>query len=339
MRTAQHGAEGGGSGTMKDVIACLVIAMAVICSCKDSVTQSLLPKSGGQPYEVLLVSSDDESRAIIDSVLTQAAVGLPQAEPLFDVSQTDHAHFNQTARLARNIVILSEDSLQFTTTSIRYEKNAWARPQMVVYINTPSIELLRKAMNKQGHQLTDLLMRMEFNNEIENLNAGSNKKASEEVMEMFGWDIKIPTDMKSCKRGRNFLWYSNNTGSGMRNICIYTYDGNRLVPERALQERDSVMKENIPGEFPNMYMSTVVESVSTRIVKEKDQTIMISRGLWEMENDAMGGPFVIHSTVDTLSHKIIVAEAFVYAPEMKKRNLIRRAEAALYTLNKTNSEK
>ncbi|MCI6550201.1 MAG: DUF4837 family protein, partial [Prevotella sp.] len=30
---------------------------------------------------------------------------------------------------------------------------------------------------------------------------------------------------------------------------------------------------------------------------------------------------------------IVVAEAFVYAPEMKKRNLMRLLEASLYTLN------
>ncbi len=312
--------------------------MTVVCSCKDSVSQSLLPKSGGQPYEVLLVSSDNESGAVIDSILTQNVEGLPQAEPLFDVSKTDEAHFNQTARLARNIVIVNADAKQFTTTRIRYEKNAWAQPQMVVYVNTPSAGALRKAMGRQGMQLTDLLTRMEMNNEITNLDAGSNKKASEEETGMFGWDIKIPTDMKSCKQGRNFLWYSNNTGSGMRNICIYSYDGERLDGERALQVRDSVMKENIPGELPNMYMATVRESVSTRMVREKGQTVMINRGLWEMENDAMGGPFVMHSTIDTVNHKIIVAEVFVYAPEMKKRNLIRKAEAALYTLSKTNKE-
>ncbi len=323
---------------MKSVLACMVLVMAVTCSCKDSVTQSLSPKSGGKPYEVLLVSCDKESRALIDSVLTQDAEGLPQAEPLFDVSKTDEAHFNQTAKLARNIVIVNTDSMQFTTTRIRYEKNAWAQPQMVVYINTPSTKALRKAMGKQGRLLTDLLTRMEMNNEIVNLDAGSNKKAAEELMKMSGWEIKIPTDMKSGKKGKNFLWYSNNTGSGMRNICIYMYDGNSLDPERALLVRDSVMKENIPGELPNMYMSTAGESVSTTMVKEKDRTIMISRGLWEMENDAMGGPFVMHSTVDTVNHRIIVAEAFVYAPEMKKRNLIRKTEAVLYTLSKISTE-
>ena len=59
---------------------------------------------------------------------------------------------------------------------------------------------------------------------------------------------------------------------------------------------------------------------------------METRGLWKMEHDAMGGPFVSHSRVDTLNNRVVVAEGFVYAPEKMKRGLIRRLEAALYTL-------
>jgi hypothetical protein len=58
-----------------------------------------------------------------------------------------------------------------------------------------------------------------------------------------------------------------------------------------------------------------------------------TRGLWYMENDGMGGPFVSHSRVDTVNNKVIVVEGFVFAPEKMKRGLIRRVEGALYTLN------
>ncbi len=317
---------------MRSVCACLVIAAAVTCSCGDGVSRSMLPKSGGRPYEILIVSADKASGEIIDSVLSQDVVGLPQAEPCFDVSLTDESHFNQTANLARNIVIVKADSQQFTTTRIRYEKDAWAHPQMVVYVNTPNANALRHSMSRQGKQLNDLLTRMELNNEIANLDAGNNKKAADEAMEMFGWSIKIPAEMKSGKRGKDFLWFSNNTANGMENVCIYSYDGSRLDPERALIVRDSVMKENVPGELPSMYMTTVGSSVSTKMAKEKALTIMVNRGLWEMKDDAMGGPFVAHSTIDTANQKVIVAEAFIYAPETRKRNLMRKAEAALYTL-------
>jgi hypothetical protein len=46
----------------------------------------------------------------------------------------------------------------------------------------------------------------------------------------------------------------------------------------------------------------------------------------------MGGPFVSHSRVDEVNGRVVVAEAFIYAPESLKRDLMRRMEAALYTL-------
>ena len=58
----------------------------------------------------------------------------------------------------------------------------------------------------------------------------------------------------------------------------------------------------------------------------------VARGLWRVQGDRMGGPFVSHSRVDELNGRVIVAEAFVYAPESLKRDLMRRMEAALYTL-------
>jgi len=51
-----------------------------------------------------------------------------------------------------------------------------------------------------------------------------------------------------------------------------------------------------------------------------------------MEGDKMGGPFVSHALLDKKKGRVIVAESFVYAPESKKANLIRRMEAALFTL-------
>ena len=46
----------------------------------------------------------------------------------------------------------------------------------------------------------------------------------------------------------------------------------------------------------------------------------------------MGGPFVSHSRVDEVNGRVVVAAAFIYAPESLKRDLMRRMEAALYTL-------
>ena len=46
----------------------------------------------------------------------------------------------------------------------------------------------------------------------------------------------------------------------------------------------------------------------------------------------MGGPFVSHQVVDEKNNRVIVVETFLYAPNKKKGDLIRKLEAALFSL-------
>ena len=92
------------------------------------------------------------------------------------------------------------------------------------------------------------------------------------------------------------------------------------------------MKRNIPGEKPNQWMQTNPEFVWTKNITVNGEFAMEARGLWEMRNDAMGGPFVSHTRLDEKNNRVIVVEGFVYAPDKMKRTMLRRLEAALYTL-------
>ena len=56
------------------------------------------------------------------------------------------------------------------------------------------------------------------------------------------------------------------------------------------------------------------------------------RGLWKMKNGgAMGGPFVSHTRLDEINHRMITIEGFVFAPGTKKRNPMRQLEAIIYS--------
>ena len=92
------------------------------------------------------------------------------------------------------------------------------------------------------------------------------------------------------------------------------------------------MKANIPGAEEGQYITTDAGSVTLTDAAYNGKYMSIARGLWFMENDLMGGPFVSHSIVDEKSGRMIVAEAFVYAPNKMKRSFMRRLESSLYTL-------
>lgn len=284
--------------------------------------QGLLPKSGGKFYEVLVVGDTDD---IVRNVLETDVEGLPQNEPEFDVSSIDSSRLNATLRLARNLVIVNVNPDLYTATRIRYEKNVYAQPQMVIHISAPSKKSLQEDLDVQGKKLLTLLKRAETNATLMQLKHQRNTKAERTIQEKFGHTLWIPMDMLSSKQGKDFLWLSNNSPTGMKNIVVYRSRTAKSACE-FVEIRDSVMRKNIKGETDAMHMKTVLETVRGVKIKEKGRETTIYRGLWEMEGDEMGGPFVSHSIGD------LTVEAFVFAPGMKKKNKLRQIEAALYTL-------
>ena len=123
--------------------------------------------------------------------------------------------------------------------------------------------------------------------------------------------------------------------SSIQNICIYSYP---YVSQKVFNRgvyialRDSFMGANIPGELEGSVMSTNRDFVTVENMQIQGHYVQEARGFWEMTKDVMGGPFVAHSQVDTINNRVIVVEGFVYAPDKMKRTMMRRLEAALYTL-------
>lgn len=312
--------------------AAMTAVILAACACGER-HKGIIPDAGGKPYEVLVVSDNDTARNIMSDILGHDTDGLPQPEPMFDVSATGTDGYTPTVRMARAIVVVKTDSRQFTATSIKYERDAYARAQIIIYVNTPSAEALKNDIHTVGPHVAQMLTRAEMNTAIGQMSENRNANAGRMADSIVGCAITVPARMRRSKRGNRFVWFSDDAPSGMQNICIYSFDGLNISPEHIITMRDSIMKANIPGEKPGMYMTTTEESTHWTTENTPSGKIIIGRGLWEMKGDAMGGPFVCHCIADSAHNRTIVAEAFVYAPEMKKRNKIRQAEAALYTMS------
>lgn len=301
----------------------MLFAAVTLAACNRG-KQTMLPDSGGRPYEVVVIGDSD---SILYKVLSAPVGSLPQPEPSFDVSMG--AAMNATLRLARNIVVV-ETNAKLNQIKVKYERNVYAEPQLIVRISTPSTAALKNAMQlqKAADNIRNLIKRNEMNNALMRLEHKHNTKLEAEVRRMFGIDMRIPADMQASRNGKDFIWISNDSPTAMTNICIYTSEN-----------RDSVMQTNIKGETDDMYMTTVEGSVVTTELTVDKSVRTVRRGLWEMHGDAMGGPFVQHIIKRSDKQRTIVAEAFVFAPGTKKRNLLLNTEAALYTIQPKQNNK
>ena len=315
----------------------LALLLCMASSCQKGM---IYPMASGRPYEVLVIIDNKlweapAGRALFD-VLDTDVPGLPQSERSFRISQAEPRRFDQALRIFRNLIMINIDPKQFTQTRLKFMRDKYAKDQIVLTFNSPSEEDLRQYCVDHRQDIVDFLTKTEMNRLIKQLEKKHSKVTNDLAWQKFACRMFAPDELKSYKTGENFFWTSNNTASGLENICMYSYEyegPQTFTKEYVLNKRDSVMRENLPGEREGMYMQTDTLYTDVKpIVVHGDYALEI-RGLWIMRNDGMGGPFVSHSRVDKESNRVVVVEGFVYAPEKMKRGLMRRLEGSLYTLH------
>ena len=314
-----RGLHGGGLGR------CFVFLLFILlfASC-DERGGSLLPPSGGKLFETLLVG---DSSDIVKDALQTDMPGLPQSEPQWDVSSVDSSAFGSSLKVTRNIVIVRTSPAFYSTVRIHYERNVWAEPQLVITLTAPTAKMIGDSINRVAPTLLRLLNRSEMGKTLALLRTHRNVKMEKAVDSMFHIHMWIPLDMTASRKGKDFLWLSNNSPTIMNNIVIYRMPakGNFIAC------RDSALGKNIKGETDRMQMATVAQTVM------QNDNGSFFRGLWEMEGDNMGGPFVSRLVKAPAGEYMV--EGFVFAPGKTKRNAIRQLEAVLYSANRKSATK
>ena len=306
----------------------------------------LMPNASGLPYEMLVVMGDDQwerplGRAVFN-VLDTDVPGLPQSERSFRITRINPSAFDSNMfRIMRNVILVDIQNI-YTQPKFKFARNVYSYPQMVMTLQAPDEASLAEYVNKNAQSILDFFTTAEMNREIDNLREEHHLEASRLAKEILGVDIWVPWTVNNFKQGKDFLWASTNTGKKDMSIVLYSYpytDKKTFTLEYFLNKRDSVMKVNIPGGREGSYMTTQRDYVYMKDATVQGKYAQVARGLWRVQGDRMGGPFVSHSRVDEVNGRVIVAEAFIYAPESLKRDLMRRMEAALYTLQLPRTEK
>ena len=320
--------------SLKTLLAgCLLLLF--LTSCSTGGRNGKLPKSTGQPYEVVLEGDTD---SIVTKILTEDVTGLPQPEPLCRLIQVKKGKTRGNYLLVRTRIVVNIGERDF---SVRLSHDENAAPQNIIRISAQSPQQLRERLNgKKLRQIVDEVELKHLSDILSGNPSKQNKEMQDEIKKMFGIDMKIPAAMNASKKAKDFIWISNNASSGMQNLLVFKLKSeerragklkseerrmknSNAVPADDKAQIDSILRSNMLGETDSMYMVIPVLS---------------KRGLWEMKGDAMGGPYVMHRIHKSTSQAEIQQGydlyiiGFVYAPEMKKKILIKQLEAAISTI-------
>lgn len=314
-----------------------LFALLLLGACSSN---PIAKNATGLAYEIVVTMDADAWKGMageaVKADLASEILGLPQAEAALRITYVTPEHFNGLLTYVRNIFVLNINPQMYTQTTLSYERDIWASGQLVLQMNSPSQEDVVAYLNAHPKTMVDFFVKEEMGRAAALLQKSYSSLVYEKVKDKFDVTLKVPDNMTYYKDTTDYFWASNNAGSGRTDVVVYSFpytDTETFTRDYLIKKRDSVMKINMPGGFPNSYMTTSTHMTPAyNAITVNGKYTGVLRGLWRMEGDMMGGPFVSHARLDEVNNRVIVAEGFVYAPETSKRNYIRRIEAALYTM-------
>ncbi len=326
---------------MKNLYLLLVIIITLILSSCKPRTQPLLPSILGNANDLIVVMSNEKWEAApgdsVISALKAPVRGLPRDEPLFDLTNVPHDAFGSIFKKQRNI-LLTQIGPAYKSKVI-VQKNVYANQQLIITITAPNPEEFNKLFESKKEQIVKTITETELKRLMDNYSENKDLTITEKLKEKHNIALNIPVGYTLNLDTNQFIWLGHEFRDIEQGILIYYYpytDSNVFSKDYLIGKRDELLKQYITGEKEGSYVTTEQRApvhFNEFMTKDKVYTAE-TRGLWHMvEGFAMGGPFVSISRYDEERKRIVTAEGFVFAPGHDKRDIIRRVEAIIYSLD------
>ena len=158
------------------------------------------------------------------------------------------------------------------------------------------------------------------------------------LSEQFGINIQFSSLYRVAKQADNFSWIRRDIKTGTVNLLLYTLPFDAKMTKEALAKRvitvrDSIGKRYIPGPVDGSYMTT--ENAYTPFfgdTKVANLTSYETKSIWQVKDAFMSGPFINYWIEDKVNNRYLIAEGFVFAPSVGKRDYIFELEAIIRSI-------
>jgi len=315
---------------MKKILILCLALMTTATACKKALTVNVDNASIGKASEVLVVMDETEwSTEIRDSVRKMLTIPQPclnQLEPMFDVLMLDEQFFQADKQRHYNVIhfVASDD----TTATCEISKGLYANPQVYIEIRGKDKAQCLTCFAEHQEEIRNAL----YDNDLVKIQSAYEKILNVElqrrIKDKFGILLTVTKDYNVAREGQDFLWIAYRTGVNDRFIMIYRSDSTVMTRESLINDRNNFCRKYIEGENDSVHpiVTRLAGLPDVRPLQLGSKIGMEMRGLWETENDYMGGPFYHFSYVNS-QNKCISIDGFIYAPNESKRDYLRQVEA------------
>lgn len=319
---------------MRHFLICLLTSLLLI-SCHKKKKEQYLPDSVGSINSLTIVMDPQLWGGVVgDSLREYFASPVEEIagarEPLFDIQQIPLEVFDGMTRASRNILIVSTD----TRNGFDIRDSLYAKPQKVAFIIGQTTDDLISEIQKYAPKIIHTFKENEMQ-EVRNRfqNTLNNTKLIENTL---GIQLSFPSLYNIVKHENNFFWLERKVKNGTADILIYEVPKGKicthsnLCSEDIIQMRDSIGKRYVPGPQEGMYMITSPAFAPTYTKTQLNgYPTIVSKGLWEVKDFILGGPFSNYIIEDPKRDRCVVIEGFIAAPGTSKRDLLFELETII----------
>ena len=325
---------------MKHTILLPLILLSVLISCQDKPSKKYKPASLGAINTLAVVMDNDLWEGPVGDKVRQhfaaPVLGLTWDEPLLNLEHMPPSVFRGTTRHRRAVLFVGRDSVG----GAQIQDDLYAAPQKVAVIKGASDSILISSIETSADQIIAAIKKMELKESQKRFLRSLSKETV--LGDKFGISLRLPSVYQVGKEEDNFVWLDRDIQKGSMNIIVYempanSFESDSTFVQDIVRMRDSIGKMYIPGpDVPGKttYMGT--EKAFAPYVFPAEVAGMKAvevRGIWEVVNYPMAGPFLTYIINDQERNRKLVLEGFTFAPATNKRDYMFELEAILKTVS------
>ena len=321
----------------------LSLFLLMSCGDKKNIKEKFIQDSSGAINNVSVVTENDlwDGRVgeAIRAVLAKPIYGLPQDEPTFTISQIPPAVFS--GFVTKNRTVLRIDTSN--EAGIKILEDVYAKPQKVIVVSGKTKEDIINVITENESKIIETFRKEEMKERMYQMAKSPHNFNS--IENKLGLTIKFASVFDLAKEDGNFFWFRKDITTGHSHLMLYElpYDAikrNDSVAVQLIKIRDSIGQKYFKGRLDGnldkdgnkitSYM--VTEDAYTPFLQETivdNKPTFESKGIWELTNDFMGGPFVNYAIEDKINKRWVIIEGFLFAPSVEKRNYLLELEAII----------
>ena len=323
-------------------IAVLLTLSVMVASCSEKPRIAQKDRSVGGTSEIMIVTQNEEqwNGMIGDTIrhyFLDYQYGLPQPESRNELSHINVSGFNDMFRKHKNILEV-EINPNLEKAVAETAEDLWAAPQRYVKISAPNMASWIELFNKQKEVYQQWYDKVERERILNVFRPTADNAIADAIANRFGFTMTVPQGFYIAKNEAEFMWIRKELERSSACLILYKvpyHDTLQFSTNSLVAMRNMMTQKYIPGPLEGSYMTTETEFVPPLVRHVGDfpagYTVEM-RGMWRVENDFMGGPFVSYTFADSRTGDLVTVEGYYYEPNQKKRNQLLQLQAILYSL-------